>query len=336
MTSGDAALQERIGDYLATSGLGTRLRSIETLTGDASDRRYIRLRLVDDESIVVALHAGPIDIETLPFVQVAKLLDRIPLPIPAILGHSSREGLLALEDLGDATLQAYLASCSAPEKRARYQEAIGLIDRLQRRGAELAREDHLPYRIAFDVEKLTWELDFFVRHFLEALRDARLTPETRGQLSEEWRWITAELAGEPRVLCHRDFHSRNLMVHRGRLYVIDFQDARMGPDTYDLASLLRDSYVEIADEERDELVAHFLDVTGHPDEGAFQSRFDLMSVQRNLKALGTFGYQATAKRNASYLLHVPRTLRYLKSTLERHARFAGLHELLARYVGELR
>ena len=138
------------------------------------------------------------------------------------------------------------------------------------------------------------------------------------------------------MLCHRDYHSRNLMVHDGGLFVIDFQDARMGPDTYDLASLLRDSYVDISERELDDLIAYFLALTGVADAAAFRRRFDLMAVQRNLKALGTFGYQTTARGNPVYIQYMPRTLHYARTNLERYPRFARLRELLARHVDELR
>src|SRR5262249_24484829 len=151
---------------------------------------------------------------------------------------------VALQDLGDVTLQAHLGAASPREHDALYRQAVSLIDRLQQRGAELASDRYLPYTVAFDVEKLTWELEFFVKHFVEAYRGIALGAAERAALSEEWASIVGELAAEPRVLCHRDFHSRNLMLHDGSLYIIDFQDARMGPDTYDLASLLRDSYVD--------------------------------------------------------------------------------------------
>ena len=111
------------------------------------------------------------------------------------------------------------------------------------------------------------------------------------------------------MLCHRDYHSRNLMVQDRQLYIIDFQDARMGPDTYDLASLLRDSYVDLADQTVDELIAYFLALTGQSEgEREFRDRFNLMALQRNLKALGTFGYQTTARRNPVYIQYIPRTL----------------------------
>ena len=112
---------------------------------------------------------------------------------------------------------------------------------LQRRGSELSSSDSPPYGIAFDVEKLTWELEFFTKHFLEAYRGVAIADGARQALAAEWRTIAEELASEPRVLCHRDYHSRNLMLHDNQLYIIDFQDARLGPDTYDLVSLLRDS-----------------------------------------------------------------------------------------------
>ena len=119
---------------------------------------------------------------------------------------------------------------------------------MQRRGAELASTDYLPYGIAFDVEKLTWELRVLRQALPRGLpRRGAVASRSARRSREECRAIVEELAAEPRVLCHRDYHSRNLMLHDGRLYIIDFQDARMGPDTYDLVSLLRDSYVDLAE-----------------------------------------------------------------------------------------
>jgi aminoglycoside/choline kinase family phosphotransferase len=332
----DTAERERINRYLEANGVMSRGTRVVPLTGDASDRRYFRVIRPGGESLVLALHAGRIDFGTLPFANVAALLDRVPLPVPAILGHADEDGVLALEDLGDVTLQAHLGAATASEHAALYREAVALIARLQRRGAELASDRHVPYGIAFDVEKLTWELEFFVRHFMEQYRGAGLSDAERGALSEEWRAIAGELASEPRVLCHRDYHSRNLMLHLGKLYVIDFQDARMGPDTYDLASLLRDSYVDLTDRELDELIAYFLALKGEPDGAEFRRRFDLMAAQRNLKALGTFGYQTITRRNPVYIQYMPRTLRYLRTNLEKYPRFARLRGLLASHIEELR
>ena len=126
------------------------------------------------------------------------------------------------------------------------------------RGAEHASPEFAPYGIAFDVEKLSWELQFFLKHFVEGYRGAQVAPASREALLQEFATLAEELSAEPRVLCHRDYHSRNLMLHEGRLVVIDFQDARMGPDTYDLVSLLRDSYVDLTSDQVETCVAHFL------------------------------------------------------------------------------
>jgi hypothetical protein len=130
------------------------------------------------------------------------------------------------------------------------------------------------------------------------------------------------------------------MWKAGQLFIIDFQDARMGPDTYDLASLLRDSYVDISDEALDDYLAYFQAFTGAPSAGPasteFRRRFDLMALQRNLKALGTFGYMTATRRNPVYIQYIPRTLRYARNNLLKYARFARLRELLAEYIEELR
>jgi N-acetylmuramate 1-kinase len=194
----------------------------------------------------------------------------------------------------------------------------------------------VPYGVAFDVEKLTWELNFFTKHFLEGYRGIALSTAERTALDAEWAAITGELASEPRVLCHRDYHSRNLMFHDGSLHIIDFQDARMGPDTYDLVSLLRDSYVDLTDQQLDDFIAYFLALKGNPDAAAFRRRFDLMALQRNLKALGTFGFQTISRQNPVYIQYMPRTLNYARRNLAKYPRFGRLHDLLAARVDELR
>ena len=336
-----ADLDQRVSDYLALQGLTADVQRVVPLTGDASDRRYVRILLRGRPSIVLSVHAGPIDYATSTFVRVAELFARMPLPVPQVVHHDDALGVLGLQDLGDVTLQAHLGGLSAAERAKRYREAVGLIVRLQQRGAELASPEYPPYGVAFDHDKLTWELEFFVRHFLLAYRGALPDDAVREALRAEWTSIVDELASEPRVLCHRDYHSRNLMWHDGALYVIDFQDARMGPDTYDLVSLLRDSYVDLPDAAVDDLIDYYFALTrgaaASPDESReFRRRFDLMALQRNLKALGTFGYQTTTRANPVYMQYVPRTLAYVRRTITRNPRYARLAELLGGLVDELR
>jgi N-acetylmuramate 1-kinase len=333
----------RIDTFLTETGLATRGARVVPLTGDASDRRYFRVLLRDEPPQVLAVHPGPIEFERLPFVNVARLFSAMPVPVPRILAASDPLGIIALQDLGDVTLQAHLGTASPADHAALYREAVALIEAMQRRGAELASAQYVPYSVAFDAEKLSWELQFFTRHFLEAYRGATLNDAARGALAAEWQAIAEELAGEPRVLCHRDYHSRNLMLHEGRLHIIDFQDARMGPDTYDLVSLLRDSYVDFTEGQVEELIAYFLALKGGSPNGGgriapdeYRRRFDLMALQRNLKALGTFGFQTTSRGNPVYIQYIPRTLAYARTNLERDPRFTRLRELLATHLEELR
>src|SRR5471030_2259438 len=111
-------LRDRIDRYLRESGLAGRDARVVPLTGDASDRSYFRIIPTDGVSIVLALHAGPIEFATLPFARVAYLLQQIPLPVPAMLGHSNELGILALQDLGDVTLQAHLGAATPAEHAA--------------------------------------------------------------------------------------------------------------------------------------------------------------------------------------------------------------------------
>jgi aminoglycoside/choline kinase family phosphotransferase len=330
-------VREKIDGYLTRSGLASQSPRVMPLTGDASDRRYFRVLLPDSPSIVLSLHAVPFEFDKLPFVNVARLLARMPVPIPTVLGHADDLGVLALTDLGDVTLQAHLGAATSAEHAALYRQAVALIATLQRRGAELTSSEYVPYGVAFDVDKLTWELDFFIKHFIEAYRGVVIPPAAREELRQEFGGLIEALAGEPRVLCHRDYHSRNLMLHGGELYIIDFQDARMGPDTYDLVSLLRDSYVDLPEETVSELLAYFLALSGRSgEEREFRQRFDVMALQRNLKALGTFGYQTTARRNPVYIQYIPRTLRYVRDNLEHLAQFGRIRDLLATLVEEFR
>ena len=336
--------KDRVAQYLAMLGDTARGARVVGLTGDASDRKYYRVLPNDGDPFVLAVHASAIDAETLPFVNVGRLFEAMPVPTPRLLGYDNDLGILSLEDLGDVTLQAHLGTQPFPAHAALYRQAVAHIVTMQTRGAALTSPAYLPYGIAFDVEKLTWELDFFLRHYLSAYRNAVLPQAAFDAVRAEFKVIVEELAGEPRVLCHRDYHSRNLMLSQGQLYLIDFQDARMGPDTYDLASLLRDSYVDFTEAQIEELLAFFLALKGasanHSMSGAdareFRRRFDTMALQRNIKALGTFGFQTTNRGNTVYIQYIPRTLNYVRANLQRYEQFTALREVLAEQLPELR
>ena len=336
-------VRQRIERYLESASLTERHPRLAPLTGDASDRRYFRLTADGLSTRVLALYPQPDGGAIRAFVDTADLLAVMGLPAPRVIARADELGLLVLEDLGDVSLQVHLAGADPLERAARYREAIELLVTLQARGASLASPDRHAYQQAFDARKLGSELDFFRTHFLERHCNVHLTPDARAALDEEFAALATLLAADPQVVCHRDYHSRNLMVHAGKLRVIDFQDARLGPDTYDLASLLCDAYVEVSGAEADAYRALFLDLravrgdglTGRVARQAFRRRFHPMAVQRTLKALGTFGYQATARENPAYLTYVPRTVACARAALRAWDGGARLRALLAEALPEL-
>ena len=341
-TTGDDALR-RIDQYLESAMLTTRNPRVTPLAGDASDRRYFRLMVDGLSPRVLAVYPEPGDGAIAAFVDTAELFDAMGLPVPRVIARADDLGVLVLEDLGDTSLQTHLAAADPIERAARYRDAIELLVTLQDRGTALASPARLAYQRAFDMEKLGGELEFFRTHFLEGHRGVRLAPDTRAALDKEFAALATRLAAEPRVLCHRDCHSRNLMVQAGRLRLIDFQDARLGPDTYDLASLLCDAYVDLRGEEAEAYRALFLDLratraggaTGRAARQVFARRFHVMAAQRTLKALGTFGFQASARGNPAYLAYVPRTLACARAALAAWDDGARLRTLLAGVVPEL-
>ena len=257
------------------------------------------------------------------------------LPVPEIRAVDGGRGILLQEDLGDLSLQEALKEASPSRREELYRQALDQLVVLQREAAR-APQRAICFQIAFDFEKLSWEMHFFWKHFLEGYRRCDLSVEDRASMADGFHRLCAEISSGPRVLTHRDFHSRNLMSYGDALYWIDFQDARMGPAHYDLASLLRDSYVELDEEFVADRAEEFRQraVPGEPRD-TFQRRFELMSIQRNLKALGTFGYQGTVKGSRVYLPYIPRTLAHARRNLARYPELSGLRRALARHLEEL-
>jgi aminoglycoside/choline kinase family phosphotransferase len=310
-------------EFLETAFAGAR---VEALAGDASARSFYRIHTADGTTRVVMDYGEPFAGEP-DDVRAAKLFQAAGLPVAEILVAAGDPGCLILEDPGDRRLEQALAAASADERRRLYDTAVELsaaialngTTELRRLGGEWA---------TLDAERFRFEMDFFVEHYARGLREASPDAQLVGLLHD----LAERAARTPcPVLCHRDFHSRNLMVRAdGSLVMVDIQDARWGPDTYDLASLLRDAYVDVDEGEVDRLVERYLGMlTSAPDAGGFRRRFDVVAAQRMIKALGTFGYQAARLGRTRYLEGVPRTLDRLRRWLPSRAETAPLGEALA-------
>jgi aminoglycoside/choline kinase family phosphotransferase len=308
---------------------------LERLAGDASNRLYYRVTPPEGETSILALLPAAFDPRELPFLDVSKLFEAIPLRVPAIYEVDGELGILLLEDLGDVLLQDAVegVSSTGARRNALYREATSMLARLQARGAKLSRDGAKfgPLRIAFDAKKFKDELAFFRLHFVEGLSARELTALDREKLDAELGALASELAAQPFALCHRDYHSRNLIPCGEGIAVIDHQDARMGPRCYDLASLLNDSYVELEDPLVDEMKGFFAAESG----ADVRAEYDVAALQRNLKALGTFGFQIGERGNDVYRRYVPRTLSLVRANLEANPRWDRLRSELARHLREL-
>ncbi|HVG30309.1 MAG TPA: phosphotransferase [Pyrinomonadaceae bacterium] len=290
-----ATAHERIADYVRRAGGDAG--SLVALTPDASTREYFRIPWRGGTA-VAAVYPEPFDPEVHPFIDVTRLFEAANLPVPAILDVDSSTGIIVQEDLGDRQLRRVFESASGKARETYVGRAIALIADIQA-ATPLAYERHsIASRLAFDEAKLAWEMDYFVEHYFGSYRRERLSHGAEAELRAELNDIASELAARPRVLCHRDFHTSNLIVDaQERLRVIDHQDARMGPASYDLVSLLLDRQTappSLAEIRQRRLL--FLEERGRRGLEAitaddFSGEFRLMTVQRCLKACGTFSYQ---------------------------------------------
>lgn len=299
---------------------------IEPLTGDASTRTYYRAHHVDGSSAVVMVMPNPGAREEDDFLDIQRFLEGLGLPVPQVYEYYPEESIVLLEDLGDELLERVLDRASDAQRADLYRRAVDILVELRRRtdAADPADSRCAAFVRAFDEAKLMWEMDFFCSHFVRGLCNIEPSAAAAATLREFFHTICGLLAAEPTVFAHRDYHARNLLIHRGDLVMIDFQDARMGPAQYDLASLLRDSYVSLPAALVDELIDRYrsaADPPGDPSAERFRFVFDVMSLQRNIKALGTFGFQTSVKGNSRYLSSIPRTAGYIAENIEKYPQF---------------
>lgn len=316
---------------------GERLNlDIQNIKGDASARRYFRVKSPHSTAIAcidpTLLNTAP---ENHPFLVIRDLFAQHGVRVPALLGTDHEHGLLRLEDCGDLMLQDEIPQLNADRLSARYRQIIGLVVRIQSiRSGEKTPKPAIPFSLAFDEEKLMFEFDFFIEHALNSYFAEQFDDNAIAQLREEFLKITTLLVlPEHFVLNHRDFHSRNIMLFHDEPVIIDFQDARMGLPQYDAVSLLRDAYVRLDAALVEELKRyHFEQLVRHDltamDWDEYLRLFDLMAFQRNVKAIGTFCYQASVVRNASFEPYITPTLSYLPAYIETRPELTAAGKLL--------
>jgi aminoglycoside/choline kinase family phosphotransferase len=315
--------REEIRIYLERAYPGA---AIDKLAGDASTRIFYRIRPAGGETLILMDYGGPFAEQT-EDMALTRIFEQAGLPVARILEASPEAGCLLMEDLGDRTLEALLFSSADP--RAELQRAVLLAAEVAERGTPVLKRSERATGPALDEERFRFEMDFFIEHYLEGyLGLVNLRRELRSELHQ---LASLAAASQRKVLCHRDFHSRNLIARPdGALAMVDIQDARWGPESYDLASLLRDAYVEIDEAWIEPLIDTYLDALAKPPERAeFRRRFDIVAAQRMLKALGTFGYQSSVIGSSRYDEPLLRTAGRLESHLPRLRETSRLAILLS-------
>lgn len=281
---------------------------------------------------------GAVAVEELPFLNVQRYLSAGGYPVPGILGEDRDAGYVAIEDLGDLTLEAAVSREGGVGRRALYGRAVALIAQLQHIGLRRPDAQCVAFRRRFDEALLLWELDHFREWLLERDRGVRLTADENAVLDAAFGRIAGALAGLPPVLVHRDFQSRNLMVQgqkREALRVIDFQDALLGPPVYDLVALLRDSYVDLPFIEVLDILSKYEVASSSSVDVDLPRHFHLQTVQRKLKDAGRFVFLDVVRGQPGYRAWIPVSLRYAGQALAALPELAGLREVLVRHIPEL-
>jgi len=332
-----------------TSATGQPAGRVERLPGGAGNRTYWRVcGLTGSSAVVMELPADPVKSEEaskdhappeLPFVNVHRYLERIGVRVPRLLLDAARDGFLVIEDLTDRTLEQALKE--GADRRALYSEAIDRLARLRAHAERNPDPSCFAWTRAFDYDLYHWEFEHFIEYGLLA-RGVKPSEGELETLRRQFARICRELADAPRSFTHRDYQSRNIMVLQdGEQVVIDFQDALQGPRQYDLVALLRDSYVELDRPLIDDMLARYLkafEAEGGPplDAKDFVAFFDLLTVQRKLKDAGRFVFIDRVKKNPSFLVHIPSSLRYVRDALKRRPELREVRGILEKHVPELR
>jgi aminoglycoside/choline kinase family phosphotransferase len=346
-----ADLQGRLVAFVRAFA-GGEAGEVQTLVGDASARRYYRVRTggLPSSSVVMELPAdapAPVSPGVGPagpsFIAMQSYLAAGGFPVPRVFRADLELGLIALEDLGDQTLDAAVRFADPGARRALYARAVTLVAELQRIGASRPDPSCLAFQRSFDERVLRWELEHFREWLLEKGRGQQLGADEASVLDQAFSWLASSLAESPAVLVHRDFQSRNIMVTPAApgsdgvdLRVIDFQDALLGSRVYDLVALLRDSYVELRQTEVADLLGLFADAAQISSLDRLRKLFHMQTVQRKLKDAGRFVFLDRVRGNAGYLRWIPNSLAYVAQALPEVPELEGAAEVLRRHLPELR
>jgi aminoglycoside/choline kinase family phosphotransferase len=298
----------------------------QPVSGDASFRRYFRVVDQGGRPFIV-MDAPPEHEDCRPFVTIAHHWRARGISVPQITGEDLAQGLLLLEDFGDTLMLGALTDATAD---GLYHGALDELLLIQQ--ATSPPDYPLP---SYNAELLDREMNLFPNWLLSAKLGLTLDNSDRALLDTTFALLRESALAQPASTVHRDYHSRNLLVRPGTSApgVIDFQDAVQGPITYDLVSLLKDCYINWPQARVDQWEERFRKQTReaglhNADHDTFHQWFELMGMQRHLKAAGIFARLDLRDGKPGYLKDIPRTLGYLVQASGRQPALRHFHEWL--------
>lgn len=323
--------RQRLETFLSARNQPLR---IEQLTPDASTREYFRVQW-NSETAIACVYPESFVADEQSYLDVTRLFLSAGLPVAEIYDFDELLGVIVQEDFGDMILRDILLEAE-PETRENYlSEAISLIARIQAATPKAFEQKSIASRLSFDFEKLSWELDFFTVHYFETYKKEPLNENDSKLLKTELAEVALELESLATVLTHRDFHAANLMLDKNNnLRIIDHQDARLGSIAYDLVSLLLDRVTILptpewlAEKRRFFLSEREKLGLAKISENEFSQEFRLQTIQRCLKAIGTFSFQSVNRGKTYFIPFIKPMFEIVLRAAENINRFPNLQRII--------
>lgn len=321
------------------------LSELKKLHGDASYRTYYRAILENGKTyIVMQMPKGRASASEeitnfkgvhleLPFINVDRFLKKVNLPVPCVYHYSEVDHVMIIEDLGDDIMARFVEGADADTQLQWYKNAVELLVRMQELAGSDGSDKCIAHKRSFDATLLNWEFDHFLEYGVAARLGKPMEANDLAIFNEETRRITSQIQNMEYGFTHRDFQSRNIIVKDGALFLIDFQDALMGPYAYDLVALTRDSYVKLPADVLEKLLHRYCDLSNR-DYSNVRRDYDIITVQRKLKDVGRFVYIDRIKGNPNFLQYIPASLDYVKEALSRLPEHKKLFGVLKKYIPE--
>ncbi len=314
---------------------------LQAMTGDAGFRQYYRFNV--QKQSFIAVDAPPQYSNNQAFVAIGLALSAQQVTVPKIIAADLTQGFFCLSDFGDQLLADDLLNTENSEQvKLTYLKAIKLLPLIaatqvttdKASGDQGQNNEHYSLPL-YDKAFIDLELGIFTQWLIDKHLNIKLSCEDKAKLEQCFDTLSISALSQPKVTMHRDFHSRNIMVlNDGSLGVIDFQDAVVGPITYDIVSLLRDCYTRWPEDVIQPLFKTFCQLMSkqydldHVSETQWQQWFDLMGLQRHLKASGIFCRLFYRDNKSSYLKDIPLTLSYIEDISGHYPQLSFLHQLI--------